>query len=156
MATTDSNFFEIQRRAYQWNRYSTLDDGVSPLVWDNDPTVAVAGRTAGEDKLISMPIGAFFIRSNGELYYKNVMPNNWGKVSSTTVANGNIFQSYSFTDSLEWVVNHGKNTRIFNETLFDISGNKFFAPVNIIDSNSFRIRLTSAASGDVHVLFPIS
>jgi hypothetical protein len=153
MATVESNFFEIQRRAYQWNRFSTLDDGVSPLGWDNDPNLCIAGRTAGEDKLISMPIGAFYIRSNGDHYYKHTMPNTWAYIASNVQQTSNHFATYEFSDALEWIVNHNKNTTVFNETLFDSFGNKFFAPVNIIDTNSFTVRLTSATSGKVHVLF---
>jgi hypothetical protein len=143
MATVESNFFEIQRRAYQWNRFSTLDDGVSPLLWDNDPNLCVAGNSAGEDKLISMPIGAFYIQSNGNHYYKSAMPNIWAKIDTSLPSTGNNFVSYSFTASLEWIVQHNKNTTVFNETLFDQDGNKFYAPVKVIDENSFSIRLTS-------------
>lgn len=153
MATVESNFFEIQRRAYQWNRFSTLDDGVSPLLWDSDPNLCVAGRSAGEDKLISMPIGAFFIRSNGDHYYKHGMPNTWAYITSSVQQTSNNFVTYEFVDALEWIVNHNKNTTVFNETLFDANGNKFYAPVKINDSNSFTIQLTSATSGKVHVLF---
>ena len=151
MATVESNFFEIQRRAYQWSRNSTLDDGVSPLGWDNDPNLVVSGRTAGETKLYAMPIGALYLRSTGELYYKNAMPNVWSKFDASN--SGNTFVSFTFTSALQWLVQHNKNTRVFNETLFDEAGNKFYAPVRIIDDNSFVINMTSATSGKVHVLF---
>jgi hypothetical protein len=153
MATVESNFFEIQRRAYQWNRFSTLDDGSSPLLWDNDPNLCVAGRTPGEDKLRSMPIGAFYIRSNGDHYFKSAMPNTWAFISSSIQQTSNHFVTYEFSDALEWIVNHNKNTTVFNESLFDSDGNKFFAPVTIIDENTFSVNLTSATSGKVHVLF---
>jgi len=100
-----------------------------------------------------MPIGAFYIRSNGDLYYKHTLPNQWAFITSTVQQTSNHFVTYEFTDALEWVVNHNKNTIRFNETLFDSDGNKFFAPVKIIDSNSFTVKLTSATSGKVHVLF---
>jgi hypothetical protein len=154
MATVDSNFFEIQRRAYQWNRFSTLDDGTTPLGWDNDPNLAVLGNSPGETKLVTMPIGALYIRSNGDLYYKNSLPNVWAKIASSSQStSGNTFVSFSFTSALQWLVQHNKNTQVFNETLFDEFGNKFYAPVKIIDENSFVINLTSATSGQVHVLF---
>ena len=151
MATVESNFFEIQRRAYQWSRSSTLDDGNTPLGWDNDPNLAVSGNSAGETKLVAMPIGALYIRSSGQLYYKSAMPNVWSKFDASN--SGNTFVTFSFTLALQWVVQHNKNTQVFNETLFDNDGNKFYAPVRIIDNNSFMINLTSAMSGKVHVLF---
>lgn len=154
MATVESNFFEIQRRAYQWNRFSTLDDGVTALGWDNDPNLAVEGNSPGEDKLISMPIGAFYIQSNGNHYFKSATPNTWSKIDTSTPQTGNNFVSYNFNMALEWIVNHNKNTRVFNETLFDEDGNKFYAPVKIIDPNTFSVRLTTATSGSIHVLFP--
>lgn len=153
MATVESNFFEIQRRAYQWNQYSTLDDGVTPMGWDNDPNLAQDGNTPGESKLVSMPIGAFYIQSNGTLYYKSQSPNTWSIVATSDSSSNAQFYSYDFTDALEWIVNHNKNTRIFSEVLYDQSGNKFYAPVSIIDDNSFRVRLTSATSGRISVMF---
>jgi len=155
MATTDSNFFEIQRRGYQWSRYSTLDDGVTPLLWDNDPNLCVSGRTPGETKLVSMPIGALYIRSNGDLYYKRTMPNVWAYISSNVQQTANHFVTYEFTNALEWIVTHNKNTTVFNETLFDSDGNKFYAPVKILDANSFTVKLSSATSGKIHVLFDV-
>lgn len=154
MATVESNFFEIQRRAYQWNRFSTLDDGVTPLGWDNNPNLAVEGRSPGEDKLVSMPIGAFYIQSNGDHYYKSALPNVWSKLDTSTQQSTVNFATYTFNSALEWLVQHNRNTRVFNETLVDNDGNKFYAPVRIIDENSFVVNLTAATSGSVHVIFP--
>jgi len=83
MATTDSNFFEIQRRGAQWNKNSTLDDEVSSMLWDSDPNDAVTGVTDGETKLVAMPIGAQFIQSNGVLWFKKKMPNVWAEIKAT-------------------------------------------------------------------------
>jgi hypothetical protein len=60
---------------------------------------------------------------------------------------------YSFTDSLVWVVVHNKNTTQFSETLTDSEGDRFIAKINIIDSNSFEVNLTSSTSGVVDVTF---
>lgn len=153
MATADSDFFEIQRRGYQWNRYSTLDDGTTSLNWDGDPNLAVSGHSPGETKLVSMPIGAFFVKSDGVLYFKKSMPNVWvivGTAAHTTPS----FETYAFTDALEWIVTHNRNTRVFNETLTDSFGNRFYAPIQVLDNNSFKVNFTSATSGTIDVIFP--
>lgn len=155
MASAENNFFELQRRSYQWNRYSTLDDGVTSLGWDNDPNLAVYGNTPGETKLISMPIGAFFVKSDGTLYFKKSMPNIWVVVAVAAINHAvPSFASYSFNNALEWIVNHNKNTVVFNETLTDAYGNRFYAPVQIIDSNTFKVKLSTATSGTINVIFP--
>lgn len=82
MATTESNFFEIQRRGYQWNKNSTLDDGLSSMLWDSDPNDAVSGHSAGETKLVAMPIGSTFMESAGLLWLKTTMPNTWINLGS--------------------------------------------------------------------------
>jgi hypothetical protein len=82
MATVDSNYFEIQRRGFQWSKNSTLDDGVTSMIWDSDPNNAVSGNTAGETKLVEMPIGAQFMQSTGILWLKTTMPNTWINLNS--------------------------------------------------------------------------
>ncbi len=85
MPTVDSNFFEIQRRGYQWSPLSTLDDGVTSLGYDANPNDASSSGTPGEQKLVSMPIGAFYIQSNGTLWLKSAMPNVWvGIIAAST------------------------------------------------------------------------
>ncbi len=55
--------------------------------------------------------------------------------------------------SLEWIINHNKNTYVFQETSFDSDGNKIYASVNIIDENNFKISFTEMTSGFVTVKF---
>lgn len=66
---------------------------------------------------------------------------------------GSVSQRYEFSNALVWRVNHGMNTRSFTETLTDGEGNRFFAPVKILDENSFIVKLTSATSGAIDVYF---
>lgn len=61
--------------------------------------------------------------------------------------------TYYFTDSLRWVINHNQNTTNFTESLTDSNGNRFFAKTQIVDENTFQIDLTSALSGKVDVTF---
>jgi hypothetical protein len=86
MATVDGNFFELQRRGFQWNKNSTLDDEVSSMLWDSDPNDAVSENTDGETKLVAMPIGSQFMQSNGTLWLKVQMPNIWTHSAVTQTA----------------------------------------------------------------------
>ena len=60
---------------------------------------------------------------------------------------------YEFSESLQWVVNHGKNTRSFVESLKDSNGDRFYASVRTVDANTFVVDLTEALSGSVDVVF---
>ena len=66
---------------------------------------------------------------------------------------GAVAGRYEFTNALEWLVNHNMNTTLFSEMLVDSYGRRFYAPLQIIDSNTFKINLTSATSGRVDVIF---
>ena len=65
-------------------------------------------------------------------------------------------QRYDFAAALEWQVVHNMRTRKFSISLTDTEGNNFFAKREIIDDNSFIIRLTSAIAGHVDVIFDIT
>ena len=60
---------------------------------------------------------------------------------------------YSFSESSTWLVEHNRNTTNFIPTLIDSEGDLFYAKINIIDNNSFKVSLTSATSGVVDVTF---
>lgn len=64
-----------------------------------------------------------------------------------------VTKRYNFTNSLEWVVQHNMNTTSFRETLVHSDGTKFSAKTRILDENSFVVKLTSAESGWVDVIF---
>jgi hypothetical protein len=60
---------------------------------------------------------------------------------------------YSFSESNTWLVEHNRNTTVYNVNLTDSDGDLFYAKVKIIDSNSFAVTLTAATSGVVDVTF---
>lgn len=63
-------------------------------------------------------------------------------------------QRFNFPNaSTEWLVQHNRNTRHIFEKLSDAAGNRFYAGVQIIDNNSFVVRLTEATAGTVDVFF---
>lgn len=154
MATVDSNFFELQRRAYQWSKFSTLDDGSTSLLYDADPNLAVDGNTPGESKLVSLPIGAFYVTSAGVLYFKTTSPNTWATVALGSSGGGPIFETYNFSSSMQWIVVHNKGTTNFIKNIFNDNDEEMFALVTIIDTTSFKIDLTESVAGKVNVIFP--
>ena len=64
---------------------------------------------------------------------------------------GIALYSYTFQQSLEWLVVHNKDTVSFVYFLFDASGTQFYAKVTILDRNSFVVRLTEATAGLVTI-----
>lgn len=64
-----------------------------------------------------------------------------------------VVRRFQFADSLEWMVDHRLNTTHFIERLTTIDGERFFAPVSILDPQRFVVRLTEAKSGYVDVVF---
>jgi hypothetical protein len=64
---------------------------------------------------------------------------------------GVALYSYRFQQSLEWLVVHNKNTVSFVYFLFDDSGSQFYAKVNILNRNSFIVKLTEATAGFVTI-----
>ena len=52
-----------------------------------------------------------------------------------------------------WIVQHDKNTTSYNEKLFDSNGDRFYAFVETIDADSFRVHLSESITGYVEVFF---
>ena len=102
---------------------------------------------------------------DGSMLYLNTLTNTGttGTTTGTVIPPGNAssiststairMERYAFTDSLRWVVNHNKNTTRLIESIADSNGNRFFAKIQIIDSNNFVVYLTEAKSGTVDVIF---
>ncbi len=57
------------------------------------------------------------------------------------------------TPSLIWNIIHNRGTKKFMHSLWDSNGQLFYAPISVIDDNSFIVKMTSANSGNVDVLF---
>ena len=62
-------------------------------------------------------------------------------------------KSFTFSESLEWVIQHNQGTRRFLVSLWDSAGKQFHAATRIIDDNSFAVDLTEATAGTVDVVF---
>ena len=52
-----------------------------------------------------------------------------------------------------WVIQHDKNTTSYSEKLYDNNGDRFYAFVETIDADSFRVHLSESITGHVEVFF---
>lgn len=66
---------------------------------------------------------------------------------------GNNARRYDFPEGLTWLVQHNMNTTQFFERLTSVTGERFNASINILDENSFEVKLTEATAGYVDVIF---
>jgi len=119
VADAASNFFEIQRRAYMWDKNSTLDDGITSMLWDNDPNTVVNGNTPGETKLYAMPPGSTFFQSNGDWWQKTSAPNIWVKTNSSGVTDHGALTGLYDDDHTQYILVDG--SRGFSSTISGVS-----------------------------------
>lgn len=121
MADVNGNFFEIQRRGYMWNKNSTLDDGITSMLWDNNPNNVVNGNTPGETKLYAMPIGGTFFQSDGTWWIKTTIPNTWTRIgtgASGVVTDHDALQGLLDDDHPQYILVDG--SRGFTSTVSGI------------------------------------
>jgi hypothetical protein len=64
-----------------------------------------------------------------------------------------IYRYTISTASDSWIIQHNKNTSVFQEKLYDSNGSQFLAYVEILDANSFKVHLTESITGYVDVFF---
>lgn len=63
---------------------------------------------------------------------------------------------FEFTvPSSEWIVEHNMGTTRFSEKLLDKNNRSFFASIEVIDNNSFKVYLSEMMTGAVEVSFGI-
>ena len=73
---------------------------------------------------------------------------------ATQVIEGLSLNKYVFTNpSMNWLINHSKNTDLFQYDIFDDDGTLMLASANIIDGDNFVIELTETMTGYVVVRF---
>ena len=65
----------------------------------------------------------------------------------------NISRFEFSTPSSEWVVQHNMGTTRFNEKLLDVNERAFFAGVEVVDANTFKVHLSGMVVGAVEVSF---
>jgi len=57
------------------------------------------------------------------------------------------------TAATTWIIQHDKNTTSYSEKLYDANGDSFYAFVETIDADSFRVHLSESITGHVEVFF---
>ena len=83
MATLNQLYLEQQRRAVILRPGTVLSDGTSLLGYDGDPNNANASNGEGEELLILIDIGCFYIQRDGTMWRKTVRdPSTWVPVGS--------------------------------------------------------------------------
>ena len=92
-------------------------------------------------------------RWNGLAITGNIVFGDGTTMSTAPATVADSIHSYVFTESTRWLVVHNRNTKRFLEVLTDADGSRFFAGINIINTNSFEVILTTATAGTVDVTF---
>jgi Na+-transporting NADH:ubiquinone oxidoreductase subunit NqrA len=111
MPTTDQLQFEMQRRVILFNSGTTMPDN-SVLGYEGNPNSANTS-TPGQTLLYNSPRGTSYIELvNGNLWYKQQIPNTWINLTSGTVSGTANFSS--------------QNNVVFTTGNQDISGVKNF------------------------------
>lgn len=87
MAEINNVAFEVERRFIQLKYNTNMPDGISILGYDGNPNSVVNGDSEGQTLIYYVALGASFLQSNGNIWFKTGLPNTWIQLgSSTTVA----------------------------------------------------------------------
>jgi len=125
---------------------STNITGLGTLAKQNANLVSITGGSISVNDLAVS--GKSYIREaiigNSEIVN--------AKITNLTLTN-KPYQIFSFSYSMQWIINHNRGTHRMQVSLYDSSGEQFFAKVKIIDDYTININLTEAASGAAVVYF---
>lgn len=69
------------------------------------------------------------------------------------VAQGTLGKTYEFEPSLNLIIPHNLNTKNYTFSIINKSGDRVYAPDEIIDENSFMIKFTEPESGTLLVTY---
>jgi hypothetical protein len=125
---------------------STSITGLGTLAKQNANAVVITGGViAVEDSAVT-----------GRLYANKFIGGN-ANITNATITNLTLinkpYQVFSFSPSLEWTIRHNRGTHRMQVSLYDSSGEQFYAKVKLIDDNTVKITLTEANSGAAVVYF---
>lgn len=111
------------------------------------PGFSASNILLGEAATASNTAGAVYLSSTTSVTDAITQLNN--KLETV----GNNARRYDFPEGLTWLVQHNMNTTQFFERLTSVTGERFNASINILDENSFEVKLTEATAGYVDVIF---
>lgn len=125
---------------------STSITGLGTLSKQNANAVVITGGViAVEDSAVT-----------GRLYANTFIGGN-ANITNATITNLTLinkpYQVFGFSPSLEWTIRHNRGTHRMQVSLYDSSGEQFYAKVKLIDDNTVKISLTEANSGAAVVYF---
>jgi len=125
---------------------STSITGLGTLAKQNANAVVITGGViAVEDSAVT-----------GNFYAKNAIIGN-ANITNATVTNLRLinkpYQVFGFDASLEWTIRHNRGTHRMQVSLYNSSGEQFYAKVKLIDDNTVKISLTEANSGAAVIYF---
>lgn len=89
MASINGNAFEIERRQIQLKFNTNMPDDTI-LGYDGNPNSVVNGNTDGESLIYNVAMGATFLQSNGNWWFKQALPNTWIQVGGATSVASNV------------------------------------------------------------------
>jgi len=95
---------------------------------------------------------------NFEAVNKGYLDTEVNRIETTVSTINGAFNISRFdfnTPSSVWVVQHNMGTTRFSEKLLDSNNRPFFAGIEIIDENTFRVHLSELTTGAVEVSFGI-
>jgi len=125
---------------------STSITGLGTLAKQNANAVVITGGViAVEDSAVT-----------GRLYANKFIGGN-ANITNATITNLTLinkpYQVFGFDASLEWTIRHNRGTHRMQVSLYNSSGEQFYAKVKIIDDNTVKISLTEANSGAAVIYF---
>jgi len=89
MASIDGNAFETERRFIQLKYNTNMPDN-STLGYDGNPNSVTNGANGGETLIYNVALGASFLQSSGELWFKKSLPNTWIELGGSTSVASNV------------------------------------------------------------------
>jgi len=125
---------------------STSITGLGTLAKQNANAVVITGGViAVEDSAVT-----------GRLYANKFIGGN-ANITNATITNLTLinkpYQVFGFDASLEWTIRHNRGTHRMQVSLYNSSGEQFYAKVKIINDSTVKIILTEATSGAAVVYF---
>lgn len=110
-----------------------------------NPTTVVVGQVNTEKVVLDTQAAVLLGPSNQPQVVVT------GLIGPRGPSSGAILQ-YTFSASLEWVIQHNYNTTKVLVTLFDKYGTQIFAKTSIVDTNTVKVLLTEALEGTANIV----
>jgi hypothetical protein len=159
LAVTDGNFIVGHGTNFVAESGATARTSLGLGTGDSPEFTAVNIGNASDTTITRSSAGVIAVEDSavtGNFYAKNAIVGN-ANITNVTVTNLRLinkpYQVFSFSLSIEWLIQHNRDTDKMQISLFSSDGEQFFAKTKILDLNSVKISLTEATSGVAVVYF---